>query len=87
MMKKIAVTDIPRSTRPTMKLQAQIEEFVRSGWDACEIDTRHYCSAISCRNAWNTAIQRSHRTLVAIIRNGRVFVLRKEVKNELAKRT
>lgn len=80
MIKKIKIEDIPGLRKPREGVISQIEEFYKSDWPACEVESHGYKTANSARNAWRKAVESTHLGITVITRADRVFMIRnKEV--------
>lgn len=80
MIKKIEMEDIPGTRKPKENVMAQVEEFYKSDWPACEIEAHGYKNANTARNAWRKAVKATHYGITVITRENRVFMIRnKEV--------
>ena len=71
--------EIPRRSRGKANPISDIREFLKSGFENCEVDTSPYTSAYNCRNAYNAVASRAGLTREVSVscREGRVFLIRK----------
>lgn len=81
MITKIEPRDIPgRACGYNNQVMREIEEFVESDWNACEVNTNKYKNAHSAYAAYRAAIRRMNAAVIAFERSGRLFMVRKEAK-------
>lgn len=79
MITKIEPKDIPgRACRYNHQVMQEVEEFTKSGWDACEVNIRKYKTSHSAFAAYKQAIVRLNASVIVFERSGRLFLVRKE---------
>ena len=79
MITKIDLKEIPgRACSYNTAVSNEVEEFYKSGWDACEVKTNKYKTSHSAYAAYNTAIKRLRLNVMVFERSVRVFMARKE---------
>jgi len=77
MITKINTSDIPgRKTTHNNPVSAEILQFHKSGWDACEVNISHYKSAKTARNAYDCAVKKLKVGVAVMMRNDRLFLAR-----------
>lgn len=77
MISKIEVNDIPgRKASFNNMVSAEVLQFHKSDWPACEVDTKHYKNIHSATAAYREAIKTLKVGVVAIERSGRLFLIR-----------
>ena len=84
MIRKIALKDVPKKGTSIYKnaIQSEIQQFVTEQWEAAEVDTTKYKSPLVANSVYRVAIKRSgFNTVRAILRGGKVFLVRKEGDN------
>lgn len=77
MIKKIDVDDIPRFSRRNRATQ-DVEEFIRSEMDSCEVIPN---GAINCASLWNAyyyAVKKLNCSVRVSRRNNRVFLIKED---------
>ena len=77
MVKQINLSDIPEkkmSKAPVVK--EDIERFINSGWDACEVDCKEYKNVSSAMGTYQTVIKRLGVNAKAIMRGKRLYLVR-----------
>ena len=78
MITKIELNDIPgRKANVNNNVAQEVLEFHNSDWSACEVNVNHYKTSHSAYAAYKTAIDRLNVGVVAMERNGRLFLVRK----------
>ncbi len=80
MITQIAVDQIPDKRSDETVIKGQIEQFLKSDWDACEIDTSHYSSINAVYTAYYNEIKRKSYPCKVARRSNRVFLIREEQK-------
>lgn len=77
MIRKVEVKDIPgRACGFNNMVSQEVMEFHNSDWDACEVNIGKYKSSHSATAAYRTAIERLKVNVIALERNGRLFLVR-----------
>ena len=79
MIKQIDISAIPATSKryKLCKIQAELDEFIRSGWPAAEItDTHGYKSASVAACSYRNSARNMHIGVSVILRDGRVFLVR-----------
>lgn len=77
MIKEIKANEIPGRKAPFNNMvMNEVKEFHENGWEACEVDTAHYKTAHSAYAAYHNAIKRLRVGVIALERNGRLFLVR-----------
>jgi len=78
MIKQIDVSDIPGRKVPyNNQVTLEVEQFHKSEWSACEVSTSKYKNVESARGAYNDAIRNAKVGVKAIVRDGRLFLIRR----------
>lgn len=79
MIIQIEPKDIPgRACRYNQQVMQEVEEFTKSGWDACEVSIQKYKTSHSAFAAYKQAIVRLNAPAIVFERSGRLFMVRKE---------
>lgn len=77
MINKIEINDIPgRKASFNNMVQAEVMQFAKSDWSACEVDIKHYKTIHSATAAYRAAVKALNVGVVAIERSGRLFLIR-----------
>lgn len=77
MIQKIEITEIPgRRTNYNNDIASEVEQFHKSGWAACEVNATKYKTIHSATAAYRQAIKNLNLGIVAIEREGRLFLVR-----------
>ena len=77
MIKEIKIEDIPGRKIIRDTIIPQIEDFMKSDWNACEVEIGKYKSAASAKSAWNKAIKACHYAIDAVTRQERLFLIKR----------
>ena len=75
-IKAIELNDIPGMGFKDCKAQADIFEFQKSGWPACEVESHDYSNAESARQAYKAAAERLRIGVTVVSRKNRLFLIR-----------
>jgi len=77
MITKVDKADIPgRTCHYNNNVVREIQDFVDSGWDACEVNTAKYKNYRSANITYRNAIAILRAPVKAVVRSGRVFLVR-----------
>lgn len=78
MIERIDPKAVPgRVTTYNNMIEADIREFMESGWDVAEVKTEKYKTVTSSANAYRTAVKRMCADCIVTARSGRLFLMRK----------
>ena len=75
-IRQVALSDIPRRKKTPSNLLRELEQFIDSGWEACEVETRQYKNPQICRTTYYKAIQRYGFRIRVMMVDDRVFLIR-----------
>ncbi len=77
MIQKIEINEIPgRRTSYNNDVATEVEQFHKSDWAACEVNAAKYKSVHSATAAYRQAIKNLKLDIIAIEREGRLFLVR-----------
>ena len=79
MIKQISISDIPgRLCKYNNTVTMELMEFYNSDWEACEVNLAKYKNAHSASGSFKNAIKKSGVSVVPVVRDGRLFLVRKK---------
>ena len=82
MIRKVDVSSVEefmRGKRTYNRVSRDIIEFHESGWPVAEVDVSQYTNASSCAASYYQAARRMNVPVTAIIRDGKAYLISKEV--------
>lgn len=78
MINKIERSEIPgRACSYNNMVTAEVLQFHKSDWDACEVNIGKYKNAKSACAAYKAAIKKANVGVVPVMRGDRLFLIRK----------
>lgn len=78
MIERIDPREVPgRATTYNNMIEADIREFMESGWDVAEVKTEKYKTIYSASSAYRITAKRMGAECIVTARSGRLFLMRK----------
>lgn len=78
MIQKCSLEVVQRDGSP----QKDVEEFIKSGWDACEVDVSRYKNANSANSSIRRAIkEKGYHDIQLVLKEGKIYLVKRSMLN------